>query len=147
MRRAALAAIVLATVAIAAGYASAFLPGGAPAWAPWLFALALPWLFVGVMALGSERPGRGIGRLALPFAFVWLILSGGFALLLGLPGDGAPPRLIFGLPLRAAIILYGIGLLPVLVLPVAYALTFDELTLTDDDLERVRAARRPGPPA
>jgi hypothetical protein len=40
------------------------------------------------------------------------------------------------------VILYGIGLLPVLVLPVAYGLTFDAATLSEADLERVRAARR-----
>lgn len=132
-----------ATLAIALGYASAFLPGGAPRWAPWTFALGLPCLIVGIMTLGSARPGRGVGRLLLPFAFVWLILAGGFAAALLLPADGPAPRLFLGFPLRAAIVLYGIGLLPVLVLPVAYALTFDELTLTEADFERVRAARKP----
>jgi hypothetical protein len=42
-------------------------------------------------------------------------------------------------------VLYGIGLLPTLVLPVAYALTFADQTLRPEDLERVletaRAAR------
>jgi hypothetical protein len=37
-------------------------------------------------------------------------------------------------------VVFGIGLLPVLVLPVAYALTFEAQTLRDEDLERVRAA-------
>jgi hypothetical protein len=56
---------------------------------------------------------------------------------------------VLGLPRRAAIVLYGIGLLPLFVLPVAYALTFDEMTLSEEDLERVRraaaAAQNPAP--
>ena len=60
---------------------------------------------------------------------------------LALPADlGAAEPLLLGLPRRAAIVVYGIGLLPVLVLPVAYALTFEAQTLRDEDLERVRAA-------
>jgi hypothetical protein len=38
-------------------------------------------------------------------------------------------------------VLYGVGLLPVLVLPLAYAFTFREMTLDAADLERIRAAR------
>ena len=36
----------------------------------------------------------------------------------------------------------GVGLLPVIVLPVVYALTFDAQTLTPEDQERVEAAGR-----
>ena len=35
-------------------------------------------------------------------------------------------------------ILYGIGVLPLFVLPIAYAVTFESLTLNETDLERVR---------
>ena len=136
-------AIVLSTLALAVAYGSAWLPGGAPAWASWLFVLGIAGLMVSMMWLGARRPGRGVGRLVLPFAFVFLVLVGGFGLVLLLPpADPADPVLWLGLPPRAAIVLYGIGLLPVLVLPVAYAMTFDELTLSEADLERVRAARR-----
>ena len=44
-----------------------------------------------------------------------------------------------------AIVLFGVGLLPLLAVPLAYALTFDDQTLSEEDLERVRraaAARR-----
>jgi len=43
------------------------------------------------------------------------------------------------LPARAAVVIYGIGLLPIVVLPVAYALTFETQTLSAEDVERVRA--------
>jgi hypothetical protein len=46
-----------------------------------------------------------------------------------------------GLPRRAALVLYGVGILPALFLPLAYALTFRERTLDAGDIERIRAAR------
>lgn len=139
-KRIALGAMVLASLAIAAAYASAFLPGGAPGWAPWLMALGIPTALVAIMVLGAARGGR-IGRLALPFAFSFCVLAAGFCLAVALPEDaGAGARLYLGLPLRAAIVIYGIGLFPIVVLPIAYALTFGEQTLNAADLERVRLA-------
>jgi hypothetical protein len=129
--------LVVATALIAAAYASAFAPGGPPAWAPWLLATGVPLALVGVMVLGAARAGRLPGVLGVCFAVVGLMLAGGFALALGLPADVTEP-LVFGLPRRAAIIVYGVGLLPVFVLPAAYALTFDAQTLRAEDLERVR---------
>ncbi len=55
------------------------------------------------------------------------------------PAEGAGARLLLGLPLRAALVLYGVGLLPIVVLPFAYAVTFDDMTLSEEDLARVRA--------
>ncbi len=149
-RRGALLLIVLSSVAIGAGYGAAFLPGGAPVWAPWLFMAGSSVIMVATMALGAAREGR-IGRLWIPFALVLLLLFGGFgAVLLLPPADPADPTLWLGLPPRAAIILYGIGLLPFLLVPVAYAWTFEELTLGEGDLERIREealrARRAMPP-
>jgi hypothetical protein len=73
--------------------------------------------------------------------FVGLALSSGFALALGLPAnEGATTTLVLGLPVRAAIILYGIGLMPIVILPVAYAITFETQTLNAADIERVRQA-------
>jgi type II secretory pathway component PulM len=56
--------------------------------------------------------------------------------------DPADPTLFLGLPPRAAVVLLGIGLLPLLVLPIAYALTFDEMTLNEADWEKIREAAR-----
>jgi len=48
---------------------------------------------------------------------------------------------VLGFPLRAAIVIYGVGLVPLVMLPVVYAMTFDEMTLSEDDLARVREVR------
>ena len=138
----ALAAILLGTAAIGVAYASAFLPGDPPRWAAWVFALGMTTALVATIALGALREGHGLGRLVIPFVIVTALLVGGFAVMLGLPDDlGASEPLFLGLPRRAAVVLYFIGLLPTLVLPVAYALTFAEQTLRPEDLERVLAAR------
>jgi hypothetical protein len=144
-RRAARVTLVLAVCAIAGGYAAAFIPGGAPAWAPWLLAIGIPAALGGIMALGAARGSAGIGKLKFPFAFVFVVLTAGFCLALGLPANEGPASTLWlGLPARAAIVIYGIGLLPIVVLPVAYALTFDTQTLSQSDIDRVRelAAQR-----
>jgi hypothetical protein len=91
------------------------------------------------MVLGAARGDKGIGALKLPFLFVFVVLASGFCLALGLPiTEARGATLLLGLPIRAAIVIYGIGLLPIVVLPVAYALTFDTQTLSESDIARVR---------
>ena len=142
-RRAAMSGLIVGVIAIALGYAAAFFPGGTPSWAPWLLALGIPAALGAIMILGAARGGAGIGPLKYPFAFVVAVLAIGFCAALALPATEGPlSKLWFGLPTRAAIVIYGIGLLPIIVLPVAYALTFEAQTLSADDVERVRELAR-----
>jgi hypothetical protein len=142
-RRFALAALFLSIIAIAGGYAAAFSKGGTPVWAPWLLAVGIPVALGAIMILGAVRGKAGIGPLKFPFAFVILILVIGFGAALAMPATESPlSKLWLGLPARAAIVIYGIGLLPIIVLPVAYAMTFATLTLSAEDVERVRAMAR-----
>jgi len=133
-----LRAFVLSTVLIAAAYGAAFLPGGAPRWAPLLLATGSVGTMVSVMVMGAARPGRTLGALGPVFGAVFVLLAAAFALALLLPPETAGSALWLGLPRRAAILIYGIGLLPVVLLPVAYAATFDRVTLSDADLARFR---------
>jgi hypothetical protein len=142
-RRAALVTLFAGIAAIALGYAAAFGPHGTPTWAPWLLALGIPAALGAIMILGATRGGRGVGRLKIPFAFVILMLVIGFGAALALPATEGPlSKLWLGLPARAAIVIYVIGLLPIFVLPIAYALTFETQTLSAEDLERVRKLAR-----
>lgn len=142
-RRASLVALFAGIAAIAVGYAAAFKTGGAPGWAPWLLALGIPLALGAIMILGAARGRRGIGPLKFPFAFVVAVLVIGFGAALALPATEGPlSQLWLGLPARAAIVIYGVGLLPIIVLPVAYALTFETQTLSADDVEQVRALAR-----
>ncbi len=146
VRRVAFAAIVGGAVGIALAYASAFAPPAIAMAGPWLMAVSLPVCLMSMMTFGAVRDGRSLGALALPIALVFLLVTGGFLAALALPPDDPAAALWLGLPRRAAVILYGVGVLPLFVLPVAYALTFDAFTLSDADLERVRLARHPDLP-
>lgn len=128
----------VATVCIAVAYGSAFLPAGTPAWSPWLMAIGTALAMVSAMVFGASRRDRALGPLAWVFGGAFLLIAGGFCLALVLaPPPGGEP-LWLGLPRRAAILIYGIGLLPVFLLPLAYAMTFDRVTLSDADLARFR---------
>lgn len=141
--RIAVGMVMLGTLMIAAAYASSFRSAGTPAWAAWAMALGVPLDLVATMILGASRRGRVPGVMLAAFALVGVMLAGGFALALWLPGDlGAAEPLWLGLPRRAAVIVYGVGLLPVVVLPVVYALTFDAQTLRPEDLAEVVALGR-----
>lgn len=148
MKQRALVAVVAATVTIATAYATVYLPPLRPL-GPWLMALGVTVMMIALMVLGAVRRGAGLGALRWPLAFTFVVVAGGFAAALLLPPDeaaGAP--IVLGFPLRAAIVLYGVGLLPLIVLPWAYARTFDSMTLSSDDMARIRAlaqeARRDG---
>lgn len=142
--RSGLTAVVAGTLAVVLAYAAAFLSAGAPGWAPWAMVIGIALMCTGTMALGAGRPGRGLGWIRWVLGFVFVVLVGCFGLALALPGNEGPDsRLVLGLPIRAALVLYGIGWLPAIVLPVAYAQTFRRFTLDQQDLDRVRAAARP----
>lgn len=140
-RTLALRGIVLGTVGIAVAYGSAFGPPAVAAAGPWIMAVALPVMMVALMAFGAVRAGQPMGALAAPFAIVIVLMAGGFLAALALPPDRANGAYWLGLPRRAAVIVYGVGLLPMFLLPLVYASTFDALTLGDADIERIRAQR------
>lgn len=141
MKSLALGAIVASTVLLATAYALSFLPDAAPILAPALLAIGTG-VLASTLMLAAERNGK-LGVLWVPITFILVIVAGGLVALLLLPAtDVADPTLFFGLPPRAALLMYGVGLLPTLVVPVAYALTFDSLTLRPGDLGQVRDAGR-----
>jgi hypothetical protein len=140
MKDAALGVLFGSTLAIAVVYALAFLPGGPPAWATPLFAVAIAAMIVALMVIGALRRGS-IGPLAPVFAFAFLVVAGGFCFALLLPDPPVPGVLWLGLPPAAAVVMYGVGLLPLVVVPIAYGVTFRSTTLSAADLERIREAR------
>lgn len=138
MKRLAAGVVGLSTAVIGVAYLLAFFPSIPETIPALLLALGTAGMLASVMALGAQRDGR-LGVLWIPVVFVVLIVGGGLVgLLLMPPVDPESTTLWMGLPPRAAVLLYGVGLLPTLVVPVAYALTFETLTLSDEDLERVR---------
>ena len=141
MKRVVLSLVVLSCVTVGVGYAAALLPGGAPAWAAWCLALGTNGALMSLMALGALRRDRLAPALRWTFLAMFVWCSGAFAAALLLPAsEGPAAQLFLGLPLRAAIVVYAVGVAPLLVLPFVWALTFERETLSDDDLRRLRAA-------
>ncbi len=140
-----LGALTASTLAVATAYALAFLPAAPPLVAPVLLAGGTGGVLASVLALAVQRDGR-LGAFWIPVLTVGLVVGAGLAALVLAPAtDPADPTLVLGLPPRAAFLLYGVGLVPALIVPLAYALTFERSTLRPEDLERVRraaAARR-----
>jgi hypothetical protein len=142
-RTVALGGLIGGIVLIAIAYITAFLPGGAPGWATWSYMIGTSTSMLAVMVLGAARGRGGIGGLVWPFALIYVVLLAGFGSVLLMPAETGPGgSLWLGLPPRAAIVLYGIGILPLFLLPFAYALTFDSMTLSEEDLARLAAVRR-----
>lgn len=139
----ALGAVVASTSAILLGYVVVIV-GGSHTLAAWMLALGSTTMIAGLMALGAARSTGRFRDLAFPVVFTFLIVAGSFALALLLPANEGPrSRLVLGLPLRAAIVIYGVGILPMFVLPFYYARTFERLTLSEEDLARFRAVAPP----
>lgn len=137
-RRLALAGVVVGLLLIALAYASAWLPGGAPVSAAWAMVAGTALLLSSVMALGGIRRGRSWRRVGAAAAFLFGVLVAGFGAALLLPAEDVLGPYLLGLPLRAAIILLGIGIVPVLVLPLAFAADFDDTGLDEASLARLR---------
>ena len=142
-RTAAVLGLVISTLLIAIAYVAVLATGGTPPWAPWCYMIGTSTVMLSTIVLGASRGRGGVGRLAVPFALIYVLLLAGFGAVLMMPPEtGADTVLWLGLPRRAAIVLYGIGVLPLFLLPFAYALTFDSMTLSEADLARVAEARR-----
>ncbi len=141
MKRLVLTLVIVSFVTVGIGYAGAFFPGGEPSWSPWCLAIGTNGALMSLMALGAMRRGSLPCTLVLTFVGMFLLCAGAFVAALALPAnEGVGGALLLGLPLRTAIVLYGVGVVPIFILPFSYALTFDSNTLSDGDLERVRAA-------
>jgi hypothetical protein len=146
-RRASLVALMASLTLVGLGYLSAFIPATPPMWGAWALLVGSVAALLAVSLLGAgESPEAR--RLLLPLGVVFVLLVGGVGSGFLLPDAGAGDRLIGGLPLPAALLLYGAGLLPLLVVPLVYAWTFPGTGLGQEAMAdltaRAKAAARPG---
>ncbi len=144
MRRTLVKLSALSCVLVAVGYVGLFMaaPSPASAWAPISLAVGANGLIMSLMALGAVRHDTMPRALAITFVGLFVLCAGAFVVALLMPAqEGAGGPLLLGLPVRTAIVLYAVGVIPIGVLPFAYAFTFESSTLSEEDLARVRAAR------
>lgn len=143
--------IFAAAVLMLTGYALAFAGERGAALGAWALVLGNAVLAPAAMALGA--PLRGT-RGSVVCGALWatgFVLFVAFAVALALPADeAAASRLFLGFPRRAAIVIYGAGVLPLLALPALFAWSFDARAFDAGNIERIRAARPverdPAPP-
>ncbi len=99
-----------------------------------LLAAAFP---VALIALGAARRGR-LGPLAWPLAALLTVFEIAFLALFALRGQVLDAPWLGGLPLAAAIQVYGLFLLPLPFVVLLYALTFDRFGLPREQLDELR---------
>ena len=125
MQRIGLFLITAGIGAVGLAYA-AVLIDVATAATPFAFAPGATATLAGIALLGVARHGRHGRRLALAIAVAFVAVGAGLLAGLLLPAPSADGPLLLGLPRTTAILLLLAGALPLLLLPVAYALWFDD---------------------
>lgn len=90
----------------------------------WLFALTSVAFPVLLIAAGASRAGR-LGRVAIALVALGVLLEAATIAILLLSGRPVSERTVLGLPPSTALMLLGMGLLPLILVSWAYAATFD----------------------
>lgn len=100
-----------------------------------LFVLLVMAFPAALIALAVARNGR-LGPLKVPLVVLTVVLEGcGVAMLL-LRGQVLQCPWFGGLPMAAAVLVYGLWLAPLLLVALAYGWTFDFWELREEDLRR-----------
>lgn len=116
---------------------------------PWpfaevLFALLVMGYPVALIVVAVARNGK-LGHLGIPLTLLLVFLEACTIGMLVLRGHVTDGPWFGGLPLAAAIQLYGLFLTPLLLVALTYALTFDRFEMKQEDLDRLeKIGRRPG---
>lgn len=123
----------------AAAYAVAILASPEAPAVAWLAMVGIAATLAGTLVIGALRNNR-LSRPAMLAAMVLLVVPlAAFAAALLLPPETATGPLLLGLPRRAALVLYGVGILPLFILPIAYARDPEATVLDADGLTALRA--------
>lgn len=137
--RVALAGVLVGALLVAAAYASAWMPGGAPGWGVGSMIIGSAAVMAAATAVGALNSGVRRPLAIVASLFLFAVIAVGFGAPLWLPVETASSPLVLGLPLRAAIEIYGVGLLPVVVLPLLFAIEFKSDGLDEASLAALRA--------
>jgi hypothetical protein len=137
--RVALIGVCAGSLLVAVAFASAWTPGGAPVWGTWVMVLGSAKLLGAATMLGALNSGVRWSLALMAAVFLSLVIAIGFGAPLLLPVETASSPLFLGLPLRAAIEIYGVGLVPIVVLPLLFAMEFKRDGLDEAGLTALRA--------
>lgn len=108
-----------------------------PPWSDGIFAVTVAIFPCALMLLGASRQGRG-GLALWPIAILCGVLLATMAGLFAFRSQGVDGPMWGGLPVAAAVQLYGLFLLPLVITSIGYAASFDRWNLDEDALEALR---------
>lgn len=134
-RRAALALLTLASLVMVAALMAPHPAAGL------VFASASLLCPPTLVALGASRHGR-LGSLGVPLLLFALFLQLLLGALIVLSGRPVGCRLWAGLPPAGAVLVYGLGLLPLAIVSLGFALHAPRFGPTEEDLQRLRELSR-----
>ena len=139
MRKISLVSLCVGTACVAVAYATAWSRGGTPDRGIWIMIAGVSLVMSGMLALGATRSGVSRPRVVGMALVMLFLMLAGFGLPMVLPAETFDGPLLLGLPLRAAIEIYGVGLSPALFLPWIFAREFRAAGLDAAALDRLRA--------
>lgn len=90
-----------------------------------------------VLVLLASGP-RLSRRLGFALLALWILLAGSFLGLIWLTRVGGAAAQVAGIPVPLGLLLVGLGLAPLALVSWTYATTFDEMGISDSDLETLR---------
>ncbi len=102
-----------------------------------LFAVSAVAFPVALIVLGAHRRGS-LGPLLWPLVALVVVLEGCVVAMLAFRGQILDAPWLGGLPLATAVQVYGLFLLPLLLVALAYAWTFESFGLRQADLDELR---------
>jgi hypothetical protein len=123
--------VIGGTVSVALAYALAFAAAPWPTRSAWLMAVAQPAIMVGALALGTRGRSASDRRWVSALLVVAVSVLGGLLAALWMPEEQANSPLWFGLPPRVLVLLLLVVMVPLVLLPWAYAKTF--VAMADGD--------------
>lgn len=128
-------------VLVAGPPAAGAAPGATVIIAAWALALGASLVLAAMLGLAAARPQGTPRALRATVRLVFAATFGGLAYALAAPAPAADGPLLLGLPRVTAVMLLVTGLIPLVVLPLAYARAFDRDVLGQDDIGRMRGLR------
>lgn len=136
-----LGVLALGVGLIGVAYLSAWLPAGTRGWGTGAMVVGCALTLAGMLALGG-RGAHAARRLVIGAAILqFVIVLLGLGLPFVLPPERADAALFLGLPIRAAIEIYGVAVLPAVIFPLLFARDFRRRAIDPATLQRIRAAR------
>jgi len=123
--------VIVGTMMVALAYALAFAAAPWPTRGAGLMAVAQPAIMVGALALGTRGRSASDRRWLSALLVVAVSVLGGLLAALWMPEEQANTPLWFGLPPRVLVLLLLVVMVPLVLLPWAYAKTF--VAMADGD--------------